>query len=262
MCLSENGKSLYCVGAKRHCFDLASSGYVNLSHSSLSGDSKSAVNSRKHFLSSGAYLQFSDYISNKVASHKENAFIADMGCGDGYYSINTLNALPSSLLVGFDLSKYAVEAASKLSRKNSCDDRSLFSVASIFSSPLADNSCDVVLNLFAPCCEKEFSRIMKDDALLIVAGAGKDHLIELKSVLYDTPRENDKRKDLPESLTLIEHSNVKYQFLPTKEERQSLFEMTPYFYRTSELDKERLDHAPAIDITAEFDIYIYKKTTL
>jgi len=259
--LSDNRKSLLCGGKKRHCFDFASSGYINLSHTSLSGDSKEAVRSRKSFLEAGHYKKFSDLLNDTVKGFENNSFIADMGCGEGYYSVNMLRALPHSSLIGLDLSKFAVESASKYARRSGCDDRSLFCTSSIFTPPLRDASCDVVLNLFAPCCEKEFSRIMKNGAHLIVVGAGKDHLIELKSVLYDTPRENDERKDLPTSLSLIDTIDFKYSFLPSKEERRALFEMTPYFYRTSESDKQRLDSAEDISITAEFNIHIYQKTT-
>lgn len=262
MALANNDKSLICSGARRHCYDIASSGYVNLSHTSLSGDSREAVRSRKLFLESGHYDRFSKFLSDKIASFKEDAFIADMGCGEGYYSVNILKALPKTSLVGFDLSKFAVEYASKQARRENVSDRSLFAASSIFTPPLRDASCDVVLNLFAPCCEKEFCRIMTDDALFIIVGAGRDHLIELKSILYDVPRENDERKDLPESMTLVDHTSLRYEFTPSLEERRMLFAMTPYFYRTSEGDKAKLEKADIVPFTAEFDIHIYKKTSV
>lgn len=260
MALSNNDKSLVCTGLRKHCYDIASSGYVNLSHTSLSGDSKEAVKSRKLFLESGHYDEFAKFLSVKIAAFKEDAFIADMGCGEGYYSVNILKDLPMATLVGLDLSKFAVEYASKLSRRENVAERSLFIASSIFTPPIKDGSCDIVLNLFAPCCENEFSRIMTDDALLIVVGAGRDHLIELKSILYDTPRENDERKDLPEGMKLIDRVTVRYKFTPSLEERRQLFAMTPYFYRTSESDKAKLDSAEIIPFTAEFDIHIYKKS--
>jgi len=261
MRLSDNGRSLICTGAKRHCYDFASSGYINLTHTSMSGDSKEAVRSRKLFLESGHYKNFSDFLCKTVGDFKKDAFIADMGCGEGYYSVNMLSALPSSVLVGFDLSKFAVEAASKLARRCGVSDRCLFSASSIFTPPLKDGCCDVILNLFAPCCEEKFTQLLKDDGMLIVVGAGKDHLIELKSILYDTPRENDERKDLPENMLLAQNTVLEYKFTPTKEERRALFAMTPYFYRTSESDKAKLDTAADVPITAQFDIHIYKKTT-
>lgn len=259
--VSDNMKSLLCNGKKQHCFDFASSGYINLSGASLSGDSKEAVRARKTFLDAGHYKAFSDSLNEIVKNEFNDPFIADMGCGEGYYSVNMLKSIPASSLVGFDLSKYAVESAAKLSRREGVSDRALFSASSIFSPPLKDDSCDVILNLFAPCCEAEFCRLLKNDGILIVVGAGKDHLIELKSILYDIPRRNDERKDLPAAMTLIDKRDLSYKFIPSKEERNSLFEMTPYFYRTSDSDKQKLESAPIIPITAEFNIFIYRKTT-
>ena len=96
---------------------------------------------------------------------------------------------------------------------------------------------------------------------MIVVGAGGDHLIELKSILYETPRRNDERKDLPVNMTLLGRTDLRYKFIPSSEERAALFEMTPYFYRTSESDKLKLSNARIIPITAEFNIFIYKKTS-
>ncbi len=250
-------KSLLCDGKKRHCFDFASSGYINLSHTSNSGDSKEAVRSRKLFLDAGHYKCFSYEICDMVASYKKDALVADMGCGEGYYSVNLLSSLPDAKLIGLDLSKHAVESAAKFAKRSGCADRSLFAVSSVFDSPIKSNSCDVVINLFAPCSEKEYMRVLKKDGVLIVVGAGPDHLIELKSAIYDIPRRNDERKDLPCDAPLLEKRTLRYSFIPTNDERRALFEMTPYFYRTSLSDKERLERSEPFPITAEFDINVF-----
>ena len=49
-----DGASLACTGARRHCFDISSDGYVNLDlNHSNSGDSKEAVRARRAFLREG-----------------------------------------------------------------------------------------------------------------------------------------------------------------------------------------------------------------
>ena len=70
-----NNGSLLCKGARRHCFDFASSGYVNLSPSgkSESGDSKSAVGARRRFLSLGYYFP--------AARALADAFLIQFGAG-------------------------------------------------------------------------------------------------------------------------------------------------------------------------------------
>ena len=56
-----DGKTLYCTGgAKRHSFDFASSGYVNLlppgkSRNAHTGDDKSMISARARFLDKGYY---------------------------------------------------------------------------------------------------------------------------------------------------------------------------------------------------------------
>ena len=55
--LSENKKSLVCE--KRHCYDIAASGYVNFC-GSHGGDSKELVRARREFLSLGYYRPIAD----------------------------------------------------------------------------------------------------------------------------------------------------------------------------------------------------------
>ncbi len=253
---SAAGKSLVCN--KGHCFDISSDGYVNFASTSVSGDSKEAVAARRTFLDSGAYSPLKDEIfslTQKYAS--KSTLIADLGCGDGYYSAS-LPEVEGVEVFGVDLSKFAVRAASKRAKSLGLSDKTLYSVASVFEVPLSDDSTDIVLNLFAPCAEKEFKRILKPGGILILVGAGRNHLKDLKALIYDEIRLNDERKDLPSTMQLINKYSIETHFRPTVPERDSLFTMTPYYYKTSIKDKERLSSAPECEIGAEFDIYIYK----
>lgn len=48
--------SLYCRGGRRHCYDISSSGYVNLCPGrATGGDDRGAVRSRTEFLALGYY---------------------------------------------------------------------------------------------------------------------------------------------------------------------------------------------------------------
>ena len=255
-----NNNSLVCTGVRRHCFDISADGYVNLIHTSGNGDSKEAVSARKIFLDSGYYEPLRIEIEKIVDRYSSNfGIIADMGCGDGYYSVQ-LAKREGICVFGCDLSKFAVKAAAKRAKAFGLKDTALYAVASVFETPLKDNSCSAVLNLFAPCTEKEYSRILNDNGILIVVGAGRNHLRELKDLIYDETRLNDERKDLPLSMELCEKRMLYYKFTPTHQEREALFKMTPYYYKTSISDKERLQVAPVTEIGAEFNIYIYKKT--
>jgi 23S rRNA (guanine745-N1)-methyltransferase len=53
-------------------------------------------------------------------------------------------------------------------------------VASIFALPVQNASLDAVTNLFAPCAEEEFLRVLKPNGHLLLVGAGERHLMGLK----------------------------------------------------------------------------------
>ena len=260
---NDNGKSLVCENEqKKHCFDISSAGYVNLVTGNKSGDSrgdaKEMVRARSAFLERGYYAPFADAIVAAAERYGAQK-IADAGCGEGYYT-NRIAKLDGARVYGFDISKHATEHAAKSAKRAGVADNTFYAAASIFEMPLADGSVDTVVNLFAPCAEAEFSRILCDGGYLICGTAGKKHLIDLKRAIYDTAYENDERADIPESFEFIEKINVNYSFtVDNNADLQSLFAMTPYYFRTSERDREKLVHIDRLDITADFDILVFKK---
>lgn len=257
--ISLSGSSFICNGERRHCFDVSSDGYVNFVHTTGNGDSKEAVAARRAFLDSGYYAPLRNEIKSILDTYSvSSGLVADMGCGDGYYSVG-LAENKELFVFGCDLSKFAVRAAAKRAKALELKDNTLYTVASVFDSPLKDGVCSAVINLFAPCAEEEYKRILSDDGILIVVGAGVDHLLELKLIIYENARLNDERKDLPQGMTLCETKTLSYKFSPTVTEREALFKMTPYYYKTSISDKQKLKEAPTSEIGAEFNIYIYKK---
>ncbi len=253
--VSENGKSLFCTGARRHCFDFSSDGYVSLSRQG-SGDLKDAVNARRAFLSMGHYLPLAERLCEITQRYAPNGIALDAGCGEGYYT-NKL-AETSLCTMGFDLSKFGVACASKLAKRQGIDNV-LYATASVFELPVKDESCDCVVNIFAPCCEDEYMRVLRTGGALVVVGAGKDHLMGLKEALYDTTYENTERVDLPK-MAHAEHVNLSYDIeVEGRENIEALFSMTPYYWRTSMSDKEKLSRLDILKTKVEFEIYVYKK---
>lgn len=252
---SEDGKSLYCCGRKRHCFDFSADGYVNLARQGT-GDTREAVNARRSFLSKDYYLPVADKLCGLVVKYAgRDATVIDAGCGEGYYT-NKL-AKNASFAFGFDLSKYGIAAAAKAARRNGTDN-TFYSVASIFELPVKDKGVDCVVNIFAPCAEEEYLRVLRDEGILIIVGAGREHLWGLKNILYDNIYENNERADLPATAELVEHITEKYDIeLNSQEDIDNLFSMTPYYWRTSESDKEKLRNIGRMKTTVEFEFYIY-----
>ena len=247
------GHSLLCRNIKkRHCFDLSKSGYVNFAGSS-GGDPKEAVTARRRFLSLGHYEPAAKKLSELLRKYAEGEAVADTGCGEGYYGKYISDG--GNPLIGFDLSKPAIEAAANLKLPNS-----FFAVAGINAMPLSDESVGAVTNVFAPCFEDEFYRVLKKDGVLILVGAGPLHLMGLKKAIYDETPLNTERADLPQSMRLIEKSRVSYEItLDGKEAIGDLFSMTPYSFRTSKESYERLLALDILKTEVEFDFYVYKK---
>lgn len=242
-----------------HCFDVAREGYVNLltgKHKAGEkiGDNKDMALSRKRFLEKGYFSPLSEEIADIIKLHgRDNPTVCDICCGEGWYSNEIINKLSCNMIC-FDLSKEMVRLAAK--RKNGAT----FFVANLAAIPLADKSVDVGFHLFAPFHDKEFSRILKNDGIIITAVAGENHLFEIKEILYDKPYKNDEMPPDTENLILREKRKAtKKVHLSSKEDIDALFRMTPYYYRTSDKDKEKLLGFRELDVTVDFAIYIYTK---
>ncbi len=250
-------KSYACCN--RHTFDISKDGYVNLLMSQQSslkrhGDDKLMVRARREFLEKGFYepLQktLCDVISKKC---RHDAVIADIGCGEGYYTGAVADSA-DYMISGIDISKDALKIASK-SLKN-CE----FAVASAFTLPYADKSIDCILNVFAPSAYGEFSRILKDDGVLIKAVPLSDHLWELKCALYDVPYKNKPEKRDDELFGLVSTNELKYKItLTCNEDIMNLFKMTPYYYKTGREETQKLMNLNKLSVTVHFGVEVYEK---
>ena len=151
-----------------------------------------------------------------------------------------------------------IDAAAKSAKQNATG--AAFAVGSIFSIPVANAACDAVTNLFAPCCESEFARVLKKNGYLILVGAGERHLMGLKQVLYENPYLNPGRADLPKEMKEIDRQRLQYTVTVEGEEAiEALFSMTPYYWRTSEADRAKLKSIQTLTTEVDFDIFIYQK---
>ena len=243
-----------------HCFDIAKQGYVNLLMSQQSslkrhGDDKLMVKSRRDFLGNGYYSLLSKEICKAVNRVKsKNSVLLDIGCGEGYYTSQIKTECGISDIYGIDISKSALQNASKF-------DKSIkYADASAYQLPFEDNSADIVLNIFAPCAYEEFNRVLKRDGYLIKVVPLCEHLWELKEAIYDKPYKNKPEIKNDELFLLFDSVELKYQItLENKEDIYNLFTMTPYYYKTSKEDTEKLLKLESLTTTVHFAIEIYKK---
>ena len=261
LAVTVDAKSAKCHGInsknKIHSFDFSADGY--LSFGVTGGDSKAAVAARKSFLrDTCAYEIAAMAVKDAVKRYLPDCrVLIDAGCGEGYYT--SMLSDVSKQTVGFDLSKFACSSAAKQARRDGKENL-LFATASVFELPLKDGCADAITNIFAPCAEDEYSRVLREGGYLFVVGAGKEHLMGLKKAIYDDVYENGQRADLPKSMKHIASELTSYEIeVEGKDNIAALFSMTPYYWRTSEADREKLSSLDSLKTQIEFEINIYRK---
>lgn len=261
--LSLSDRSYVC--RERHSFDRAKSGYVNLliskhNGAAVHGDNKLMVQARKRFLDKGYYSRLCDSLCKSVCEFaSRDMIILDAGCGEGYYTSAVSEALSragiNAEIYGIDISKSAVDYAARRDRSIS------YAAASVFNIPVGDNSCDMLLTMFAPYCGEEYSRVLKKDGIMIMAIPSENHLWELKQAVYDTPYKNEVKEYSLDGFEFIESKRISYHIgLESAEDIQSLFSMTPYYYRTGKAEQERLCSLETLDTQVDFELLIYRNT--
>lgn len=237
------GKTLKCDN--NHSFDFAKQGYVNLLLTSKSGDkkgdSRESAHARREFLQKGYYSFLRDYVQLKI-----DGTVLDI-CAVWKIMTN----IPASFTALISARKWCA-------CRNRRKEHNYF-VANLAHIPVCDNSIDTAMHLFAPFNEKEFYRVIKSGGRLFSVIPGDNHLIELKNILYDTPYLNDEKAPETSLFTLKSKNKISNTFDISRDDLKTLFSMTPYFYRTSESDKKKLDRVNSIRLTASFVVLEYVK---
>ncbi len=261
--LSQNERSFRC--GKGHSYDLAKQNYVNLLMSNKSsakrhGDDKLMVRARKDFLEKGYYLFLRDEICRLAAEYcGDNVEFLDAGCGEGWYTSAVKEALEgagkSCAALGVDISKEALIAAGKRDKSLS------LAVASINTLPVAEGSCDLLLNVFAPHDDAEFRRVLKKGGLLIKVMPLETHLFGLKKAVYDEPYLNGPAEYAPEGFETVCRRELRRMIsLESGEDIQNLFMMTPYYYKTGKSDQEKLLSLEHLETEADFAVCVLRRT--
>ncbi|WP_406077418.1 putative RNA methyltransferase [Micromonospora sp. NBC_00858] len=185
---------------RRHSFDVARQGYVNLlaGRAPHVGDTAEMVAARADFLSAGHY----DLISTALAAAATQAvehlagehlaeeceageravgsypLVVDAGAGTGRHLAAVLAALPDAAGLALDVSKPALRRAAR------AHPRAAAALADTWQRlPLADAGTAVLLNVFAPRNGAEFHRVLDPAGSLLVVTPAEDHLTELVGAL-------------------------------------------------------------------------------
>lgn len=240
-----------------HSFDIARQGYVNLltvqqKHSLDPGDTRQQVLSRRAFLESGFYAPISEALNQAALDYNAQGEILDVGCGEGYYSARLAAALGAPL-TGLDISKEAVRCAAGQYKAYA------WLCATAAHIPVPDGSVGTLSSLFALTLPGEFRRVLRKNGLFLQVLAAEDHLLGLKSIVYDvlTHKQKDTAPALP-GFALLGSRQIRFDFTAEGEQIQRLFAMTPHLFRIGKAGAQRLAEATVLRDTASCVLNVYR----
>jgi len=256
-------KGYYCT--KKHHFDMAKEGYLNLlpvQHKKTKepGDSRAMMRSRRNFLEGGFYLDMAKAIAAMIDKHRSESptlHILDMGCGEGYYSrqIEALCDNSEALdLHGIDIAKNAIFAAAKK------QPNARFIVASNKRLPYTDEYFDLLLRVYAPSNDEEIIRLLKTNGLLLIVTPGPRHLWQLKEFIYKKVNEHNITVDLPAGFEQIDSQRISYTIQPDQDNRMALLQMTPFAWRAKGEVLSHIQRAKGLEIETDFILTLAKKS--
>ncbi|HEX8343977.1 MAG TPA: 23S rRNA methyltransferase [Actinoplanes sp.] len=162
---------------RRHSFDIARQGYVDLSagRTPHSGDTAAMVAARADFLAAGHYDVITTALVNAaLATDVEEGLVLDAGTGTGWHLAGVLDALPEAVGLGLDVSKPALRRAARAHPRAGAALTDLWRPL-----PVRDGAAALVLNVFAPRNGPEFRRVLRPDGTLLVVTPATEHLTEL-----------------------------------------------------------------------------------
>lgn len=256
---TENGTYRCAAG---HSFDIARKGYVNLflgRAGGQHGDNREMIAARRDFLSAGHYKKLAEALTETaLASLPQNPRILDAGCGECYYTAHLSEALQAdgrnAEIVGIDISREALAYGARRSRNIA------LAVGSVYRLPFADATFDALLSVFSPYAGEEFLRVLKPGGLFLMAIPRERHLFGMKEILYEHPYENKPEDTALAGFSLLSDRRVAYTLhLNSQTDIHNLFCMTPYYYRTSEAGRKRLQECGELTTEIAFSVLLYKK---
>ena len=257
-------KSLIC--SNNHCFDLAKSGYINLLGSNAhSRYDKQMLTARKIINRSGFFQKMVEKISSITLSEINNknlsiVRIIDAGCGEGSNLSGTLRYLHSKsnldfIGVGLDISKDGIYIASREYPGN------IWCVADLAHSPFKDRQFDIIINILSPANYNEFSRLLKNDGLLIKVIPGHHYLREIRNAFYQPEEKHSYSNDVVielfgKNFHILKKEHLLYQQKIKQQDITSLIKMTPLSWSIKSEDFQEEKYSKIQQVTVELEIIV------
>lgn len=271
--LQQIDRALKCTA--NHTFDFAREGYVNLlpSRKKLAatvGDNPEMLQARRRFLNGKHYAMLSNALNQQVAQlisthhHTSDPLnILDAGCGEGYYlgqlqsHLQATTPQTSCCFLGMDVSKTAVRYAAKFYKNGR------FFVSNINTLiPAADQSINILLNIFAPRNPAEFARIMAPNSHLLIVIPKQNHLQTVREKFGLLEIEADKQESVVARLAnhfqLNQVTTLAEIVTLTQQPLIDLLKMTPNAHHLTKSDWDEVNHTETITTRISFDLMHFK----
>lgn len=249
-------KSLVCT--RNHTFDFAKQGYVNMLNRSINSqyDKELFTARQKMIMDSHLFTplhkKITEIILENIAPRKKEMIIFDAGCGEGSHLQRILEECGNENIVGIglDIAKEGIIMAAR-NYKNS-----IWLVGDLANTPMADASCDVIINILSPANYSEFKRMLSPNGIVIKVVPRDHYLKQLREVLFDDSNKKTYQNDdivshFNSNFRLLNMQNLKFTAEISENEFMNLLQMTPLAWNLSKKKIKRIS-----EITIDLDILV------
>ena len=167
------------LGCERgHCFNLSNRGYASFApNTKPSKYDRALFESRRAVFEAGFYQPVVDALAAQVARIvPDHPTVADIGCGDGYYSLRLSERVPGTY-AALDRVRDAVALGAR------GGNGVLWCVGDLARLPLREGSIDVLLDVLTPANYAEFLRVLAPSGALVKVIPGADYLRQIRTLL-------------------------------------------------------------------------------
>lgn len=252
------------ICARGHSYDIARQGYVALLSGApprVVGDTAEMIAARQRFLDAGHFTPIAAAVAEAVeADGPTPARLLEIGAGTGYYLRTVLDAVPPSVGVGIDLSKFA---ARRLARVHP---RAAGIVADAWAGlPVRDGVVTHALSIFAPRNTHEIHRVLAPGGVLIVVTPTARHLGEIVEPLGMVRVDERKQRRLDEAtagrFALAGQAQIEYSMTLTRDDVAAVVAMGPSARHTTVEQRDRsIGVLPAeLSVTASVLVSRYRR---
>ncbi|MBM4765417.1 putative RNA methyltransferase [Bacillus sp. B15-48] len=256
--------SLKC--SNNHTFDFAKQGYINMMTRSVNSHyDKSLFEARKKIIMESdlydlLHEKVSEGMNKYVNEDHDSIMIFDAGCGEGSHLHRILQRSENDKMqgVGLDIAKEGIMMGAKNYRE--C----IWLVGDLAQSPLANQSCHVILNILSPANYLDFKRILVPNGLVVKVVPRANYLKELREILFDQTDKQSYRNDetvnlFKENFHLIDKLTLNYQKQLSQSELMNLVQMSPLAWNANEESIVPLLNQGSAQITIDLEILIGRK---